>query len=96
MGGQYPRALWEQTGKLEYLMNLAGGAGADGSRLRWPLWVKPGKAQNEQILSAFPRIADVHARCRNGREVPGEDMAAQGSGPITPYASVSPNGLGLA
>jgi hypothetical protein len=41
---------------------------------RCPFRVKPGKAQSEQILSAFPGIADVRARCRNGREVLGGDI----------------------
>ena len=45
----------------------AAGQGADIARavvnytLGRPLWVKPGKAQSEQILSALPPLADSDA-----------------------------------
>ncbi len=47
-----------------------------------PQWVKPGKAQNEHMLSALPPIATDARTSSIGSFVPEGDMARSKHGPV--------------
>jgi hypothetical protein len=46
-----------------------------GSSEHTSQWGQPGKAQSEQILSAFPPIADMERTSLNGSQVPTADVS---------------------